>query len=223
MSVTWSTYYATQPSGSDSPTLGDNSIREVKQAVRERFEKEHTMDLSSGSLAGDGMHVSGSAQIYYTSAAPTVRPDGVTAFAARDAGRVWVDSDAGNLPKVYDGAAFSSFLRELVRISIQGTLAAGTNVLPPIVFPRGCTIVAASMRVGSAPSGGSCIIDLNKNASGSIFSDATRLTIASSGFANSVSTFDAAEAAITADDYLTVDVDDANSAADLGLTIEALI
>lgn len=88
--VVWNTPYENSPAGGNSPSFGDDQFRDLKSAVRERFEKEHTMNLASGTVAGDGQHKSGSAKVYYQASEPTVRPDGVTALTADDNGRRWV-------------------------------------------------------------------------------------------------------------------------------------
>jgi len=90
--VTWNTSFEDNPSGNDSPSYGDDEIRLLKTGIRERFEKGHTMNLGSGTVAADGWHKSGSAKLYYQAAEPTTRPDGTTALTADDNGRRWVRS-----------------------------------------------------------------------------------------------------------------------------------
>ena len=87
MSV-WNSNFEATPAGSETPSLGDNRIREVKEAVRERVIKEHVMNLSSGAASEDGYHRAGSSKIYIQEAEPTTRPDGV-ALSAADDGRMW--------------------------------------------------------------------------------------------------------------------------------------
>jgi hypothetical protein len=94
MSV-WNTAFEASPAGADSPASGDDKIRELKSAVRERLAKEHKMDLSTGTASADGWHIQGSAISYYQASAPTTRPDGVTALDANDYGRLWVSSSTG--------------------------------------------------------------------------------------------------------------------------------
>lgn len=93
MSVTWNTPFEASPAGGDSPALGDDKIREFKEAFRERFEHEHKMDLGVGTASLDGWHIQGSAISYIQTDAPTTRPDGSTALSALDNGRLWVDTD----------------------------------------------------------------------------------------------------------------------------------
>lgn len=95
--VVWDGAFETVPSGGNKPSLGPSIIRATKQGVRERFIKEHTQDLTSGLEAEDGFHRQGSAVSYFQSAAPTLRPDGVTTLTAGDNGRLWVDSDTNEL------------------------------------------------------------------------------------------------------------------------------
>lgn len=90
--VTWNSNFEDNPSGDDSPSYGDDEIRLLKSAFRERFEKGHMMNLASGTVASDGWHKSGSAKLYYQASAPTTRPDGTTALTADDNGRRWVRS-----------------------------------------------------------------------------------------------------------------------------------
>ena len=91
-SVVWNNSYEDIPQGSDSPSEGDDAIREVKESVRERFEKEHKMNLTAGAVGPDGWHKRGSGIPYYQADAPTTRPDDVTALNANDSGRRWVRS-----------------------------------------------------------------------------------------------------------------------------------
>lgn len=93
--VVYNTAFEAVPAGADSPSLGDDKIREFKQAFRERFEKEHKMDLSSGTLSADGWHKQGSALTYYAASAPTLRPDGITSLNALDYGRLWYNTSSG--------------------------------------------------------------------------------------------------------------------------------
>jgi hypothetical protein len=87
----WNSAYEATPAGSDNPAQGDDAIRDSKVAIRERFAKEHVMNLSSGLLSEDGWHRQGSAVVFFQVAAPTTRPDGITALTADDNGRLWVD------------------------------------------------------------------------------------------------------------------------------------
>lgn len=105
--ATWNTAFEQTPAGSESPSLGDDRFRELKVAVRERLEKEHVMDLTGGIAGDDGWHESGSAKVYFQSAAPTTRPDGATSLTAADNGRIWMSSTDYKL-RVYNHAAGST-------------------------------------------------------------------------------------------------------------------
>lgn len=89
----WNSAFELTPTGSESPSLGDDRFRELKIGVRERIAKEHYSNLASGLVAEDGWHNSGSAKSYYQAAAPTTRPDGATALTAADNGRTWISSN----------------------------------------------------------------------------------------------------------------------------------
>lgn len=108
-SVVWNTAYEAAPAGGDSPSGGDDSIRELKQATRERLAKEHKSDLSSGTAALEGWHKQGSAISYYAATAPTTRPDGTTALDSSDYGRLWYKTDTG-LAYVYTSTGWVAFL-----------------------------------------------------------------------------------------------------------------
>lgn len=90
--VTWNSNFEDNPEGGDSPSYGDDEIRLLKSAIRERFEKEHTMDLTTGTSGSDGWHKNGVAKVYYQATAPTTRPDGTTALTSADNGRLWIRS-----------------------------------------------------------------------------------------------------------------------------------
>ena len=94
--ATWNTAFETTPSGNSAISSGDDNIRELKGAVRERILKEHTMDLSSGLLSEDGYHKQGSAVASYVGTPPATRPDG-TNFTTDDEGRLYVKSDERNI------------------------------------------------------------------------------------------------------------------------------
>lgn len=98
--VVWNNVFEDEPAGGDSPSYGDDEIRNLKEAVRERFEKEHKMDLTSGTAAGDGAHKQGSTKVYIQATTPTLRPDGITPLSVNDNGRFWIHSTTYRV-KVY--------------------------------------------------------------------------------------------------------------------------
>ena len=107
-SVVWNSAYELSPAGADSPSSGDDKIRELKSATRERLAKEHKMDLSSGAASTDGWHIQGSAIDYYQASAPTTRPDGVTALDANDYGRRWYNTSTG-VESIYTSGGWGVF------------------------------------------------------------------------------------------------------------------
>jgi len=90
--ITWNNSFEANPQDNDSPKYGDDEIRNLKEAIRERFEKAHTMNTAVGTVGPDGWHKSGSAKLYYQTSEPDTRPDGTTALTADDNGRRWVRS-----------------------------------------------------------------------------------------------------------------------------------
>ena len=92
------------PADSDSPAEGAERIRELKETAGSLLDKEHKA-RDAGSVAAQGWHRSGSAIAYYAGTEPTTRPDGTTALAASDAGRLWTDSGDGTLD-YWDGSSF---------------------------------------------------------------------------------------------------------------------
>ena len=235
MSVTWNSYYETQPPGGDAPRQGDDQLRELKQAIRERFAKEHESDLDSGVLASEGYHLEGSAVGYVASSAPTTTPAG-DALAAIDDGRIWYDDGEYLLPKVRSGNAWSPYMRDVARFTFQGSLGTGTSAGVPLIFPRAAAIKRVAAKVGTAPTGQSLIIDLHRMGAsgtdaGSIFaSDGVRLTIASSATFDDKdydsSELDATNAAIAYQEYIKIDIDQVGSTvagADLCIAVEAVL
>jgi len=104
----WNTSFEASPAGADDPSLGDDKFRELKQAVRERLIKEHTMNTGSGLLAEDGWHRMGSGMIYIGEAAPTTKPDGATALdSTYDVGRLWLKVSTGQI-SYWTGTAWAN-------------------------------------------------------------------------------------------------------------------
>lgn len=171
MAVTWNATFEAEPAGASSPALGDDSIRELKTAVRERVNREHWMTTGTGTYTGHGYHRLGSARAFFTQAKPTALPDAsgnLTTSWGR--GRLLVRSHLDNIMCVWDGTTWAGILKEVTRCSVQGTLAAATNVVPPICFARTVTINRVFARVGTKPSTQSIILDIKRNGTTSIFS-----------------------------------------------------
>ena len=92
---TYDATFITKPDGGDVPSTLDNEQRNLRVAVEERMKNEHdtyTGDATAGAALKDWVHKEGSAMAYYESAAPINQPNGEV-LAARDAGRLWIDSD----------------------------------------------------------------------------------------------------------------------------------
>jgi hypothetical protein len=92
--------------------------------------------------------------------------------------------------------------------SVPGTLtvAAGAMRIP---FPRAATVTNVAVMVSTAPTGASVIVDVNKNGTTMFTTQANRPTIAASGTADNTSVPDVTS--ISANDYITVDVDQIGS------------
>ena len=234
MASTWAAAFEAAPADDDDASLGDNEIRTTRTAIEERAKNEH-LTYSGGDTAGeqalDWTHRKGSAIGYFQDAAPTKRPNAVTNLSATDNGRLWFDDNDDDLPYVYVHASWVGLNRELVRISIQGTLATGTTVLPAIIFPRGAVIIKASARVLTAPTGAALQVDFHKHQTdrtddGSIFGTANYVEIADAAYYGTKTDMDGTINVLAADEYLTVDIDQVGSTvvgADLSITLEARV
>lgn len=214
----WSSNFEDNPQQSDSPSEGDDAIRELKVEVRERMENEHTTYSttgSSGERTKDFIHRPGSARAYYQSTEPTTLPNGNALTSETDItkGTLWVDSDTDR-PYVWDGSAFKAVsANEVTRISLQGDLFTGTDLIPPVIFPEAITISKVSVRAGTSPTGTGIRLDLNRNSNTSIFSTTEYIEI-SAGGTNATTTsagLSTTHATLAADDYLTLDVDQIGS------------
>jgi hypothetical protein len=230
MAVTWGSTFKENPAGSDSPSEGDDKIRQTREAIQERVTNEHyTVDdtESDGSVSKDWLHKKGSARPFYQASAPTALANGTALTANTEAsnGRLWIDSDNDKL-YVYDAAADNwnkVDKPQVTRITIQGPLATGTDILPPIVAPTGITITGIYARVKIAPTGAGIRLGFNKNGSDDILGTATYVEIAAGAYSgNETSDFDGSNAVLAAGDYLTVDIDQVGSTvkgSDLSISI----
>jgi hypothetical protein len=114
LSITWNSTFKDNPSNSAFIKDGATRIREDRLGVEERLEREHEMDSASND--DQGLHLQGSAVIYYAADAsePTDRPDDSVALDDNnyDKGRLWYVSDTGEL-KIWDGTAFVTLLEKV--------------------------------------------------------------------------------------------------------------
>lgn len=226
--ATWNASFQQTPKASDSPTQGDDSIRGLAGAIEERMRNEHTTyysDSTSGTVSKDWLHKAGSAVTFIQAAAPTVRLSGEYLIP----GQLWYDTDTGVLYICTTGGVspvWTEIAAQHRHLTIQGSLAIGTNLLPAILFPKACTIVKVSMRVKTAPVGSACTIDLNVyNSSGtlqgSLWASSTNLSITAGNYAANTTTMGTYDD-IGTDWYMTFDLDSVGSttpAADLSLSI----
>lgn len=112
----------------------------------------------------------------------------------------------------------STYVKEIT-FTVPGTLVVGTGKARYYV-PTGRTISSVRASVGTAPTGASVIVDVNKNGTTIYGTQANRPTIAASGFTALGGA--ASAGTLVAGDYLTVDVDQIGSTiagADLTVTI----
>jgi hypothetical protein len=226
MAITWDAAFAAKPAGGDNLSDGDNKFRDLKTGIGERIRNEHTdylNDSTAGAYLIDWNHKAGSAKAYFQDAAPTNRPNGSTALSAADNGRFWFDDDDADIPYFYNGSAWVGLLRAFIRLSIQGTLSTGADVVPRIIFPRGGAIVRVDAIVVTAPTGAAFRLDLEKSGSNSIFGTNDYVEIAAAGTTGSSTDMDATHSVLAAGHYLTVDIDQVGSTvagADLSVSIE---
>lgn len=113
---TWNTAFEAAPADDVVSADFEDSIRDLKTAFMERFEKEHAGYMSypsgGGSVLADGRHLPGSAKAYLGSALPTLRPDGTLIASTKDSGRLaCLESTEGNSlhAVVCDGAGLVSY------------------------------------------------------------------------------------------------------------------
>jgi len=225
MAYTWDTNFKVDPEGGDNPSVGDDEIRAVRGAIEERMVNEHTTfaDGTLGNYLLDWNHRAGSAKAYYQSATPTTRPNATTALGTADAGRIWVDSST-NRVYVYSGSAWVAIPTLPLRITVFGGMAVGGAVVPRITFPFAVAITKVNVSLETAPTGAEFRVDLEKNGNSgqSIFGTNDYVAIAAAAYAGSSTDFDGTYSLLSADDYLTVDVDQVGSTvpgSDLVITI----
>jgi len=105
--ATWNTAtFEATPAAANSPSLFPTEMHNTRTEIRSRADQEH--NFNSTPSEGNCYHKEGSAVAYYVAAAPTLRPDGVTALGTADTGRIFVDSDLAFNPKCFDGSDFNA-------------------------------------------------------------------------------------------------------------------
>ena len=124
--ATWDLAYEAIPAGTDSPTAGDDNMRDMKLEERQRLDQEHVW-LNTAST-GETVHREGSARVYFDNTEPTLRPDGVTSLDVNDDGRIWIDSNNSNLLTVYDGTAGAFENINVATATLATTATTATHV-----------------------------------------------------------------------------------------------
>ncbi len=115
----------------DARRLGAGEINNLRKAVRLRQDKEHVACATAGV---GGEHKAGSGRPYYQSTAPTLRPDGVTALGASDAGREWIDSD-DNSRHVWSGTAWVAYAGGAESFDLPGSPGADESWTSALSLP----------------------------------------------------------------------------------------
>lgn len=97
MSV-WNDVFNEQPPDSQSPSLGDDRIRETRHAVYDRLGNEHDMfpDGTNGLVVKDGRHKPGTAVVFTGEFAPTEYPNG-SSLDEKANGRLWFNTDSAQM------------------------------------------------------------------------------------------------------------------------------
>jgi hypothetical protein len=119
----------------------------------------------------------------------------------------------------YGNSWQASIGRQSVALTNPGTLATGTGAVR-FYFAEARLITNIVANVGTAPTGASVIVDVNKNGTTLFTTQANRPTIAASAFADTASVPDVVT--VAAGDYITVDIDQVGSTvagADLVVTV----
>jgi len=225
MDVTVDATFLASPPDDGNLNEGDDTIRATRVADYERRALEH-IGKTSETQATHGIHRKGSAICYYQAAAPTLRPDGVTALTDADQGRLWLDTDTDIL-SVYKGTvlgwvALNTYVKN---ISLQGPLFVGTTVIPPLIVAVGITITKVYAKLGTAPTGANDVrFNILKNGTDSIFdnSGADYFELGDAAVNTLTATELSASATLAAGDYLTIDIDQIGSTiggSDLSITL----
>ena len=225
--ATWGSSFKQSPPDAQSPSLGDDRMRETREAIENRMDNEHLTYLNTGtngSEAQDWAHRQGSAVAFFQDAAPTTQVGGRT-LAARDSGRLWFDDNNDDLLHFWDGTQWLGLISSIIRASIQGIISTGGGVIPNIVFPHSAIIVGVYINVQVAPTGASLQVDLEKNGNSgqSIFDTNDYVEIAADATSGNSTDMESTYSVLTAGDYLSVDIDQVGSTiagSDLSISID---
>lgn len=146
---------------------------------------------------------------------PATPASGYRSLYAKADGLYTIDSAGGVLGPIGGG--------RILTLGRSGTLTATAGTMR-LYVPWSCTIQNVTASVGTAPTGADLIVDVNLDGSTIFSTQGNRPTIAASAYADLSSTPDTT--AISADSYLTVDVDQIGSTvagADLVVQLEITI
>ena len=140
---TWGPTFNDQPPGSQSPSLGDDRIREGREAVFERFENEHRMhtDGTDGLASKDGIHKQGTAVVFYTNTMPETYANGDVLDANAD-GKLWFRPEHQQM-HVYSHAAGASTVERWVKLGLndQAQTIEGNKVFEGDVTHTGALVI----------------------------------------------------------------------------------
>jgi hypothetical protein len=103
----------TVPTSSSDASGACDEILGLRVGINTRIKKEHAalVEITGDGSTGGGEHKSGSAVAFRTAGhTQSLRPDGVTALAAGDAGRLLIDTSAGQKLYGWDGTTWQALL-----------------------------------------------------------------------------------------------------------------
>jgi len=120
---------------------GAAEVLGLRKGIELRYEKEHVLLAAMGSgpdlATGGGEHKAGSAFPYFQTADPTQRPDAATTLTAADDGRLFVDTSAGYVLKVFDFSETPKFQNVSGTQQIAGTETVAGIVAAPVTVTVG--------------------------------------------------------------------------------------
>jgi hypothetical protein len=117
--ATWNANFQTVPTGADTPTMGDDEVRNTRIAIEERMRNEHTTFTSDGTggvTNADWLHKAGSGVAFYQASAPTTRTNGVASLID---GLLWYDT-TNKMFKVRSGGSWIEALGFLMKTINMG-------------------------------------------------------------------------------------------------------